>query len=410
MAAGRRDQYGDDHSAVNGEGPFFYFWNDSFLRSILMRKQAFTLVELLVVIAIIGVLIALLLPAIQAAREAARRTHCANNLKQIGLAVHNFQSTHNALPPSVILAKMDHPNGRTWITVYVHLLPHMEHQANYELAERTTNGFKQALTAASSAESSGGQAGWWHGLSAEEQKSLGSVSAFHCPTRRGGGAQYVAAHTDTYPAWDGGSPGPRGDYAMVNAVIGDGTEGTYWHGDPKDADSFCGAFRVAITPGTASDTDFQTVAEWECRDDFSYWADGTSNVIIFGEKHIPVNELQKCELAAGNPNGAGGAFNTDCSILTASVHKCVASMVFATGGEGKSSFDQGGDLSSTTQPLAWPELAQNSIALSRFGSWHPDVTQFLFGDGSVRAFSVSTRPMIIGRLAMVNDGNTIDMP
>jgi prepilin-type N-terminal cleavage/methylation domain-containing protein len=94
-----------------------------------MGRRAFTLIELLVVLAILAVLIALLVPAVQKVREAANRIQCANNLKQLGLALHAHHDGKGAFPPGVVADSSDLRNGRHSGLVY--LLPYLEQQALY---------------------------------------------------------------------------------------------------------------------------------------------------------------------------------------------------------------------------------------------------------------------------------------
>jgi prepilin-type N-terminal cleavage/methylation domain-containing protein/prepilin-type processing-associated H-X9-DG protein len=123
------------------------------MRSSRLPRHGFTLVELLVVIAIIGVLVALLLPAVQAAREAARRSQCINNLKQLGLACHNFHDTYmDRLPPGSAndAAPFGVATGAGWGSSWmVYILPYIEQSTVYDKWNFSANsGYNNAANAA----------------------------------------------------------------------------------------------------------------------------------------------------------------------------------------------------------------------------------------------------------------------
>lgn len=177
------------------------------------QRSAFTLIELLVVIAIIAILIALLLPAVQQAREAARRTQCKNNLKQLGLAMHNYHSTYNCLPMGS--GRQGGGSGARRFSPYVGLLPYVE-QAN--LASLIEGGGRAA--------SVNGNTNYWRNTfvpwDTNHKAVRVTIPAFLCPSdgdtteqNPRGKANYMFSHGDTAwdhnPSWSGnGGRGLRG--------------------------------------------------------------------------------------------------------------------------------------------------------------------------------------------------------
>ncbi len=195
------------------------------MKKLSLSRTGFTLVELLVVIAIIGILIALLLPAVQAAREAARRSQCSNNLKQIGLALQNYHDTYKTFPPEAVFGKASTAVPKpayhhTWCTA---ILPFMEQQPLYDSVDFTQRAWGQAIVST-------------------------VVPAFLCPSDDGYGTNPSETHnlavthyvaSEGYHWWPGAAvPGfsfaPSADYqgvfaggqATKMAKITDGTSNT----------------------------------------------------------------------------------------------------------------------------------------------------------------------------------------
>src|SRR5262249_8777416 len=206
------------------------------------RAQGFTLIELLVVIAIIAVLIGLLLPAVQKVREAANRMACSNNLKQIGLACHNYHDTYQSIPYS----RSD--PGDTWAVL---AMPYIEQDNLYKLWARSTLSYYRQSDAA----------------------RLTPVKTFFCPTRRSPTSSPTASLSGDDDNGRGDHlPGALGDYAC-NA------------GEPGNPPT-----RLDYNPKDVTGSEIPANGPFWRRGvpmNFSAISDGLSQTLFFGEKHIP---------------------------------------------------------------------------------------------------------------------------
>ncbi len=330
------------------------------------KRCGFTLVELLVVIAIIGILVALLLPAVQAAREAARRSQCINNLKQIALGAHNYHSTHGTFPPALLTGSGE----ATWALL---LMPYVEEPAIVDLWQHDLS--VPYTTAIST----------YYRVSDTAQRTAPPI--YTCPSRRRPD-EFVSKERNTRNVSGSGmigGPGALSDYA----------------GNAGSLDTFkCGAqtgwsFTKPYVPngtmlfprvvGGKEVFVNSTTVEWSYRLSIAKITDGSSKTFLFGEKHVRPEEFGMV---------AGGDISTYNDDLFDSLIRTVGSGITGDYPLAQSPND---DLNNTDRAV-------------QFGSMHPGVCHFAFADGSVTGISMTTDLNVLRRLADRRDGDPVTNP
>lgn len=348
-----------------------------------IRSRAFTLIELLVVIAIIAILIGLLLPAVQKVREAAARAKCTNNLKQIGLALMNFENAYGNFPPGGL------DNGAMW-TAWI--LPYIEQQNLYNdiyiipegghydmglVGPAGSNGdwawpnaplTNEVLASSGSGSGMGSSAGAWETVSniaACEQV----ISIYRCPSHNVPTNITICSYENWW--WNARSP-------ISYAACGSGllTNFYQWTNIFNTSSPYTclldGAFQIEYTKGGALNGARQTIAAI---------TDGMSNTIFVGEENYTLNASYPISSASLDLEGVmrrkacwhTGSDSIDCQY-------CYNEAI-----------------GSTAVPINTPPVTATSGAaleawIISYGSNHPGGANFLFGDGSVHFLSSGITP------------------
>jgi len=329
-----------------------------------IRRPAFTLVELLVVIAIIGILVALLLPAIQSAREAARRSQCVNHLKQLSLGCVNHESTHKSYPSGGWgvnwVGDADLGSGEKQPGSWLYsVLPFVEEQALHDMPK---DGQPTVMTPQQL-------------QNAQAMVFLPGPVSFHCPSRRPVQAYLVEGHHYKFAANAANNPAPVSFYVGISDYAANGGDGPYLESaGPENFDYmfkdptwrlYTDSLGLQTLPN-GNKKWFMTGVIFQCSEvGTKHIIDGTSKTYLIGERNVRANNYYRDQLNVGDSAG-------DSTV---------------DGGDGVGwawGFCSDTIRSGQKPPLVdYPDVANKEV----FGAAHPSAWHAAFADGHVEAVS-----------------------